>query len=374
MSTIRTLLPMACDGRGPSQTCVNLLPGLMAAGFDVDLFADRARVPLDHIPHTLTVPPIASKLPHRHLSNLLARRTERRLLSSVQPGELVYSWPAASIDVHRELHRRGNPVILEGINTRMKAAKVVLDEAYRAEGLPPGHGITQQRIDEEEEKLELADYIFAPSLVVEESLATTDLATRGRMLSGDYGVSAVTDAPISQTVVEPTFLFVGLSGVRKGLHLLLRAWDQANVRGRLLICGRIDEDVASLCARELRRDDVEYLGFTNDVASAYRRANVFVFPSLEEGSPLVTIEAAAHGLPIIASRAGAGRLSEKSPLTRVVDPYSLALVHAIRDFADSRELREAAGREAHAVAAEFTWPVVGERRGNALRSHLGLDT
>jgi glycosyltransferase involved in cell wall biosynthesis len=36
-----------------------------------------------------------------------------------------------------------------------------------------------------------------------------------------------------------------------------------------------------------------------DVGNAYSVADIFVFPSLEEGSPLVTHEAMTHGLPLL---------------------------------------------------------------------------
>ena len=50
----------------------------------------------------------------------------------------------------------------------------------------------------------------------------------------------------------------------------------------------------------LDADTVSAIGFSDDVAEELLRADIAVLPSLEEGDPISTYEAAAHGLPVIA--------------------------------------------------------------------------
>lgn len=50
------------------------------------------------------------------------------------------------------------------------------------------------------------------------------------------------------------------------------------------------------------RDRVKLLGFRKDIAELHKAADVFVFPSLQEGLPVAVMEAMASGLPIVASK------------------------------------------------------------------------
>src|SRR6185436_5633501 len=93
-----------------------------------------------------------------------------------------------------------------------------------------------------------------------------------------------------------TALFVGRSCVRKGVDLLAAAWAKADVKGRLCLVGQMDPEVAEICAEPFRRADIIRRPFVDDIAAVYRSADLFVFPSLEEGSPLVLYEAMASGL------------------------------------------------------------------------------
>ena len=74
------------------------------------------------------------------------------------------------------------------------------------------------------------------------------------------------------------------------------------------MAGQLEPTIKSKCADVLRRDDVIILDYVQNVGAVYRSADVFAFPSLEEGDPLVTYEACGCGLPIITTPMGAGRV------------------------------------------------------------------
>ena len=363
---------MACDGVGPSYTCTRLLQGMASRDLAGPLFVNRARAQLDGIDYRASLPGPLAAAPYRFVSDRATRRTNRRFLSEILKGDIAYLWPAAPLDVYRKVHDMGLPIVAEGINTRMEHARAILDAAYAAEGLEPGHGITQDRIDEENAKLQLTTAIFAPSAGVEASLAGAIDADR--ILPASYGVALDQHRPPRRAVPEegPTVLFVGSGSIRKGLHQLLRAWARAGIKGRLLIAGTIEPAVQTLCADLLNRDDVQTLGFVNDVEPLYEQADVFVLPSYEEGDPLVTYEAAAHGLPIIASAMGAGRIGAETGCNLPVDPdQPETIVDALQALAGSPDaLRERGERSAAAVKA-YSWMDVGARRADQLVRHLG---
>jgi glycosyltransferase involved in cell wall biosynthesis len=95
---------------------------------------------------------------------------------------------------------------------------------------------------------------------------------------------------------------------------------------------------------------------------------VFVFPTHEEGGPLVTYEAAACGLPSIVSPMGAGRIVRDRHEGLVVNPLDVdVLADAISMLAGSPTLRQELGSQATVRAQDFTWEKVGETFSQQLR-------
>ena len=89
----------------------------------------------------------------------------------------------------------------------------------------------------ENEKMALADFVFAPSSNVAESLLDAGVPER-KLLRSSYGWeprrSRFEDRAPSDPAC-PTFLFVGRGSVRKGVPWLLEMWERAGVKGRLLL-------------------------------------------------------------------------------------------------------------------------------------------
>ena len=125
------------------------------------------------------------------------------------------------------------------------------------------------------------------------------------------------------------------------------------------------------CSKILARPDVVHSQYNPDISWAYRQADIFAFPSLEEGSPLVTYEAMAHGLPILTSPMGAGSIVRDGIDGMIVSPYEHdAWVEALRKLASSPDLRTRFGDAARQRAQEFTWERVADRRAKLMLEKL----
>lgn len=361
---------MACDGVGPSHTCLSLLQGMHTAGHRVDVHAVRRRTVAPSLPMQLAIPPALAALPYPWISAPASRMIERRFLESVREGDIAYLWPSVSLATHVALHKQGIPIVLEGINTRMAAAKRVLDAAYEAFGAAPSHGITDQRIQEEEEKFQCASAIFAPARGVELALAGS--AIEHGILPSSYG----TDLSLALPARAPrqdrdgiVFVFCGYACVRKGMHHLLDAWSRLGGNHRLLLVGKIEPAIQERYRDLLNSDRVEAVGFVRDVHAHLARADVFVIPSIEEGDPLVTYEAALHGLPILASPSGGGRMLDTPGVMEVVDPADTdAFADGLAGLAASAERRAALGEAARKMVQNFDWADVGARRAATLQT------
>jgi glycosyltransferase involved in cell wall biosynthesis len=113
---------------------------------------------------------------------------------------------------------------------------------------------------------------------------------------------------------EPvTFLFCGQMIRRKGVDLLLNAFDQligTATDARLILVGREADLPAFMKAvAPATRERIEYRGFKapEDLADEFARPDVFVLPSRHDGWGVVVNQALGAGLPVIASDAvGAG--------------------------------------------------------------------
>ena len=123
---------------------------------------------------------------------------------------------------------------------------------------------------------------------------------------------------------------------------------------RLVIVGEgvLRDELRNLAAEIGVVEHVDLPGFLsdNDLTAAYARAAVFALPSSKEGFGIVYLEAWLKGLPVIASRFGAGG----EVVTDGVDGYTIdpmdidALAGAIAELLSGSEIAEkfaAAGRE-----------------------------
>jgi glycosyltransferase involved in cell wall biosynthesis len=99
---------------------------------------------------------------------------------------------------------------------------------------------------------------------------------------------------------------VGRFDPLKGHDILLEAWQLLGARAngwtlRLVGDGPQRENYGAFIHRHGLRHSVELAGFTNDIASEYERASIFVLPSRAEGFPNVLLEAMAMGLAVVVS-------------------------------------------------------------------------
>jgi glycosyltransferase involved in cell wall biosynthesis len=98
-----------------------------------------------------------------------------------------------------------------------------------------------------------------------------------------------------------------LTAIKRPLDLVRAA---AAVEGSLLVLagdGDLRGDVAAL-ARELGVPErVRFLGYVDDIGDWYAAFDAFLLTSLNEGTPVVAIEAQAAGVPVVATDAGGTR-------------------------------------------------------------------
>ena len=137
------------------------------------------------------------------------------------------------------------------------------------------------------------------------------------------------------------------------------------------LVGNIDPCSRHLLDPYLSRADIEHVQYTRDLRSIYQDADVFLFPSLEEGSPLVTYLALGAGLTSIVSPMGGQGVIRHGIDGLVCEPHdSEAWVESIRRVFTDTGLRMSLADNARTRAHNYLWPKVARQRVDILQSRL----
>ncbi|HEY6844302.1 MAG TPA: glycosyltransferase family 1 protein [Thermoanaerobaculia bacterium] len=168
-------------------------------------------------------------------------------------------------------------------------------------------------------------------------------------------------------------LFVSTIEPRKNLGVLLDAFESLKKRGAysggLVVVGRVGWKSEDLVPR-LRGRDIHHLDYlqTNELASVYANAEMFVFPSIYEGFGFPLLEAMAFGVPSIAARSSS--LPEiGGDAALYFNPMDAReLESKIESLLNDAPLRHELARRGKERAAQFQWSDAAQRTFEVLRN------
>ena len=139
----------------------------------------------------------------------------------------------------------------------------------------------------------------------------------------------------------------------------------------ILLLLKVFEIFECLIEQYQQCSNIQFVDFTLDIDQVYREADIFVLPSLEEGSPLVTYTALGAGLPCIVSPMAGEGVVRHNQDGFVIDPHDkLAWVTALKLLAESPETRLSQSISAREHSNSFLWKIVGRERASLLSRAL----
>lgn len=204
----------------------------------------------------------------------------------------------------------------------------------------------------------------AAHVVVTSPLTARDLTVRfgvdpDKITIAEPGLDQIDPAdPAPLDGNPPVIIAVGSVTPRKGYADLVTALAACtDIPWRCEIIGALDRDtgeaarVQALIAANSLTDRITLRGAltAEQMTNAYTTADLLAAPSLHEGYGMAVAEAMAHGLPIIAAKAGA--LPETAPAARFVPPAdAAALATALREILTNADLRNSMGAQSLAHA------------------------
>jgi UDP-glucose:(heptosyl)LPS alpha-1,3-glucosyltransferase len=148
--------------------------------------------------------------------------------------------------------------------------------------------------------------------------------------------------------------FVGSEWERKGLEPLIRALALAPDWDLVVAGGGEQERYRELAHSVGVANAVHWFGVTREVATVYELADAFVLPSSYETFSLVSFEAAASGLPILATPVnGVRELIEDGKNGFLISREPNAIAERLEQLASDPELCRRLGEAARGSALEF---------------------
>jgi glycosyltransferase involved in cell wall biosynthesis len=308
----------------------------------------------------------------------------------------VHSYEDCSLWQFEEAKRLGKQCIYDmpiGYFPWWEEKQNALARQY-AEWIPAG-GVPSNRYVRPEQKvkeMELADLVLVACSFVDKTIR--EFYPDKRIARAPYGVDAEFWSPGGEDdrttgrrdnatiggrrsegalLATPPlrFIYAGQSSIRKGIPVLIEAWEKAQLRdAELILVGSWQ-----LAVDRLKRlpVGVRFVGPVGPerLRELYRESDVFVFPSFFEGFGLVILEAMACGLPVIASDRSAGPDVLDDSCGRVVAAGDVdQLVESLRWFAANRELLPQMKKAARTRAESFTWGSYREAVSGAVASFV----
>ena len=162
---------------------------------------------------------------------------------------------------------------------------------------------------------------------------------------------------------------------RKGLPLLLDALAKSkHTRVELIVIGGLPADVREYRAVSEQlgvNRRVHFVGLQNDIRAYLWSSDTFAFPSLHETFPLVCLQAAAAGLPLITTNLhGVEEFMIHGETGWIIDRAVSSVQSAIEDAASNRERTAQMGRAANARVQMYSQKRFQQRWMELLKEEL----
>lgn len=215
----------------------------------------------------------------------------------VENCDIFHGWNNHSLRSLRRAKELGAVTIIDRASSHPIIQDKLINEEYEKFNIKRNKNPSLDRSCKE---LEECDYIIIPSEFVEESFLEMGFP-KEKLIKIPFGVNTERFHPNPKTKNNKfTVLFVGQVTPRKGVQYLLKAWEELNLKdAELRVCGPISTELKSIVDFYKNKVSIEFTGPVSNIEEEFKNADVFCFPSIEEGSALVTYEAMASGLPVI---------------------------------------------------------------------------
>jgi len=286
----------------------------------------------------------------------------------------VYGFTGSSLEIFKAAKAIGLKCILEQMSAPVaESTKVIQEEHQRWPGWQEEQATEwdlEKWTPREQEEWDLADRIISPSGYVSSELKKEGLPQE-RINTVPFAVSGSHFKPKLHSFdgKRPLrILYVGALRLLKGIPYLLEALSRLDSSKIEVVF--IGQNYLSPDILKQYHHLVDFKGQIprNELARTYHWADIFVMPSLCEGSATVNYEARACGLPSIATFTSGTWITDGVEGCVVPRRSSEAIAEALEKFLQHPELVEEMSKENLANIEPYTWDAYGKRLVNIARN------
>lgn len=291
-----------------------------------------------------------------HLTNL---SLDKASYKSARESDVFIFYRTEGYTTTQRLKKEGAKTlcIMEEVNSHVDNQHSIMEMEYNKLGL----GRYTERIPDHEKRLKAyaaADYILCPSSFVRNSFLDKGFDPN-RLLKVNFGFTpmASLDEPRRENNKEIfRVLYVGQLNFRKGLRYAIEAFKQLRHPNKEFVIVGPKAGVTGL-EKTTIPEGVVFTGTLKgeELKEQYRKASVFVLPSLEEGLALVQLEALSFGVPIlITTNTGGDDIIRNGQQGFIVEPGNAkALAEKLQLMAGDHTLLQCMSYEALKTAHAY---------------------
>ncbi len=277
----------------------------------------------------------------RTLNRMSAKRLDSTSYKYAKESDVFIYYRTHGLETTKRLHKEGSKTVcvMEEMNSHVEHAYDLLRNEFDNLGIKkrferePDHTYRLKTYAE-------ADYILCPSEYVKRSFIQRGYPP-GRILKVNYGFPKLSEISSEKNFPEKgkfRLLYVGQIYYRKGLRYAIEAFKKLNHPDKEFVIVGPKTSFTGLEKTSIP-SEVRFTGVLKGEAliNEYKKASMFVLPSIDEGLALVQLEAMTHGLPLlITTNTGGDDIVENGKQGFVVPPAdTFALYEKLQQMADN---------------------------------------
>jgi len=329
-------------------------------------------IPVVVLRKLLTVLKIRSLAPfffHLILCKLIDREVAKKI--TTDPANILFSESVISLKTLKKAKQKSIIAVLDRTNTHVEYQFETIKREYAKWDIPGqfgNQGIVARGIQEYTE----ADYICCLSSFVKKSFLLKGIPEK-KLLLVPSGIDIRKYKITKQKNQAFTIIFCGQLSVKKGVHYLLQAFYELDLKDtELWLIGSIYPDIKKFLA-QYSNPRIKLTGNipSSQIPEYFSQGHLYVMPSLEEGLAKVVMEAMACGLPVIATpNTGAEDVIREGIDGFIVPVCDVeALKQKILYFYENREKIDLMGKNARErILSDFTIEKYAERLIQTLKN------
>jgi glycosyltransferase involved in cell wall biosynthesis len=285
--------------------------------------------------------------------------------------DIYVLWAGFALHSIRRI-RKKNPkakIIVERGSTHIQFQHDMLVYAYSKKPMLRPVLPTPQVIQKEIAEYDAADYIAIPTTFVEKTF-TEKGVRKEKLFINPYGVDLSLFKQAGTMFSHKgkiNLLFVGLFSIQKGADIYIKVINKfaSNERVQFSFVGGMENGLLEELSPFISSGKVTYQPTVPQerLPEFYSQADIFLFPSYQEGMAMVLLQAMASGLGILASEnSGAGMLIRNGENGFMITHEVDAIVEKINCLLDNHALLGKMQIEARTtVENNFSWDDYAER-------------